>query len=273
MARVISAVIFLPILIAVIWPFSPFYSPVYFAVLVAMAVVLGLMEYYALTDRIGARAGRVPGILAGLGILFAAYSGRHELIVAILGALVIIDLSWQLFTNHDLRSSITSTAATIFGVVYVALLSGYLIEIHRIEHAIPYLAAKLIGLFFLIIFAGDTGAYYTGRSIGRHKLAPRISPGKTIEGAVGGLVANVLVALVAHYTFFPELKIAYAIPLALVMGVLGQIGDLCESMFKRGAEAKDAGQIIPGHGGVLDRLDSLVFNAPVLYYFYVFFLK
>lgn len=269
MARVISAIIFLPILIAAI----VVDSPVYFAALVALAVILGLLEYYSLAERVEASAGRVPGILASAAILTYFYLGRSDLIPGILAVLVIADLMLHLFTSRDLRSAITGTAATVFGVVYVALLGGYLIAVRVIDSGGNRLSAKLLLLFFLIVFAGDTGAYYVGRSIGKHKLAPRISPGKTIEGAIGGLIANIAVALTAHYTFFPELKIAHAIPLALVMGVLGQIGDLCESMLKRGADAKDAGQIIPGHGGLLDRLDSLLFNAPVLYYFYIFFLR
>jgi len=94
-----------------------------------------------------------------------------------------------------------------------------------------------------------------------------------VEGVIGGLLGNVAAALIAHFTFFPELKVVHAVPLALVMGALGIIGDLCESMLKRGARAKDAGNLIPGHGGLLDRLDSMLFNAPLLYYFYLIFMK
>ena len=142
-----------------------------------------------------------------------------------------------------------------------------------IESDIPMLAAKLLTLFFVVVFAGDTLAYYTGRTIGRHKLAPHISPGKTVEGAIGGLVGNALAAVIAHYTFFPELPLAHAIPLGLVMGTFGVLGDLAESMLKRGAHIKDAGKLIPGHGGLLDRLDSMVFNAPILYYYSQSFLR
>jgi len=269
MARIISAVVFLPILIVTLWRGSP----VYFAALVGIAIALGLVEYYSLAERIGARGGRVQGILASAGLLIAFFLERPDLIGVILAALVIVELTVQLLSNPDLRGTITAAAATVFGVVYVALLGGHLIAIRMIADAGTQLPAKLLSLFFLIIFAGDTGAYYVGRLLGRHKLAPRISPGKTVEGLIGGLGANVGAGLIAHYTFFPELKIAHAVPLALVMGVLGVIGDLCESMLKRGAQAKDAGQIIPGHGGVLDRLDSLLFNAPVLYYYYVIFMK
>jgi phosphatidate cytidylyltransferase len=115
----------------------------------------------------------------------------------------------------------------------------------------------------------DTAAYYTGRAFGRHKLAPRVSPGKTWEGAVGGMCASLALAALAHYWFFPELSLRAALPLAALMNVLGVLGDLTESALKRGAGAKDAAKILPGHGGLLDRLDSLLFNAPLLYYFAV----
>ncbi|HYG80432.1 MAG TPA: phosphatidate cytidylyltransferase, partial [Pyrinomonadaceae bacterium] len=128
-------------------------------------------------------------------------------------------------------------------------------------------AAHLLSFFFLVIMGSDTGAYYTGRALGRHKLAPAVSPGKTWEGAAGGLVASLLMAVLAHYWFFPELPLKWALALAAAMNVLGVLGDLTESALKRGAGAKDAAQILPGHGGLLDRLDSLLFNAPVLYYF------
>ena len=269
MARVLSAVVFLPILIVTLWQGSP----IYFAALVGVAIALGLIEYYQLAERAGARGGRVQGILAAAALLSAFYCQQHQWIVAVLAALVVVELSVQLFTHTDLRATIVAAAATVFGVIYVAVLGGYLIALRVVTDDAAHLPAKLLSLFFLIVFAGDTGAYYTGRTLGRHKLAPRISPGKTIEGLIGGLTANVVAALIAHYTFFPELKLAHAVPLALVMGGLGVIGDLCESMLKRGAQTKDAAQIIPGHGGLLDRLDSIVFNAPLLYYYYVIVMK
>jgi phosphatidate cytidylyltransferase len=113
----------------------------------------------------------------------------------------------------------------------------------------------------------DTGAYYTGRALGKHKLAPAISPGKTWEGVVGGVLVALAMAALAHIWFFRELPIKWALPLALVMTVVGILGDLTESALKRSAGAKDAAKLLPGHGGVLDRLDSLLFNAPLIYYF------
>jgi phosphatidate cytidylyltransferase len=269
MARVLSAIVFLPILFAALW----IGGPIWFSAIAAAGVLLGLYEYY----RLASCGGEVQGLAAAAATLVAFYFGRHELIVAIIAALVIVEMITQLFTranNEDFSEMLPTAATRVFGVLYIAVLGGYIIAIRVIEsQAIPNLAAKLLTLFFIVVFAGDTGAYYTGRSLGRKRLAPRVSPGKTVEGAIGGLLGNVIAALIAHFTFFPELKIAHGIPLALVMGFLGITGDLCESMLKRGASAKDAGNLIPGHGGLLDRLDSMVFNAPLLYYFYVVFLK
>jgi phosphatidate cytidylyltransferase len=269
MARVLSAIIFLPVLFAILW----LGSPIWFSAIAAAGVLIGLHEYYHLASR----GGEVQGLAAAAATLAAFYFGRHDLVVAIIAALVIAELLVQLFTrarDEDFTEMLPVAATRVFGVLYVAALGGYIIAIRLIEsQKVPQLAAKLLTLFFIVIFAGDTGAYYTGRAIGRRRLAPRVSPGKTVEGAIGGLVGNVIAALIAHFTFFPELKIVHAVPLALVMGVLGITGDLCESMLKRGARAKDAGNLIPGHGGLLDRLDSMLFNAPLLYYFYLIFLK
>jgi phosphatidate cytidylyltransferase len=105
--------------------------------------------------------------------------------------------------------------------------------------------------------------------LGRHKLAPRVSPAKTIEGSVGGLIGSLAAAIASRYIFFPELPILDALALGAVVGPIGQIGDLCESLLKRGSDVKDAASILPGHGGFLDRLDSILLNAPVLYYYYM----
>jgi len=268
MARVLSAIVFLPILFAALW----IGGPIWFSAIAAAGVLLGLYEYY----RLASRGGEVQGLMAAAATLAAFYFGRHELIVAIIAALVIVEMLAQLFTranDEDFSEMLPVAATKVFGVLYVAVLGGYIIAIRVIESPIQQLPAKLLTLFFIVVFAGDTGAYYTGRALGRKRLAPRVSPGKTVEGAIGGLAGNVVAALIAHFWFFPELKISHAIPLALVMGALGITGDLCESMLKRGARAKDAGHLIPGHGGLLDRLDSMLFNAPLLYYFYVVFMK
>ena len=268
MARILTAIVFLPILFSVLW-FGP---PAWFAAMAGLAILLGLYEYYALTKS----DGQILGMIAAAAILAAFYFHRHDLVLAILAALVIVELLMQLFSNanqDDFSHVLADAAVRVFGVLYVVVLGGYIVALTMIESPIQKLPPKLLSLFFMVVFAGDTGAYFTGRKLGRRKLAPRVSPGKTIEGLIGGLTGNVLAAVIAHYWFFPELKLEFAVPLAIVMGLLGATGDLCESMLKRGAKAKDAGKLIPGHGGLLDRLDSMLFNAPVLFYFSVIFLQ
>jgi phosphatidate cytidylyltransferase len=268
MARVLTAIVFIPILMGAIWVGSP----LWFVGLSGVAILLGLHEYCSM----GRGGGMLTGTLAVLGLLIAFYTGEHRWIPAILAGVTIVELLLSLARQRHLEDhsdALPTLAIRLTGVLYLGLLGGYLIGVRMLESDIPALPAKLLTLFFVVIFAGDTGAYYSGRTLGRHKLAPRISPGKTWEGVAGGLAGNVLAALLAHATFFPELSVGHAIPLALLMGLLGITGDLCESMIKRGAKAKDAGKLIPGHGGLLDRLDSMLFNAPILYYYAINFLN
>ena len=268
MARVLTAIVFIPILMAALWIGSPFW----FVGMAGVAILLGLHEYHSLSRTGGFTTGAVAALL----IMFAFLRGEQVWIPAILAAVTTVELLlalWRGRDGEDHSEALSTIAIRLTGILYVALLGSYLIGVRVLESEIPSLPAKLLTLFFVVIFAGDTGAYYTGRTLGRHKLAPRISPGKTWEGVAGGLAGNVIAALIAHFTFFPELTISHAIPLALLMGFLGITGDLAESMIKRGARAKDAGRLIPGHGGLLDRLDSMLFNAPIIYYYAVQFLN
>ncbi len=126
----------------------------------------------------------------------------------------------------------------------------------------------LLLLLFSIVWGNDTFAYYTGRAIGRHKLAPAISPNKTIEGAIGGLAGGILVSFALHrFILSGVIGTADTILIALIMGILGQLGDLIESSLKRSVGAKDSGFVVPGHGGILDRIDSIILPLPFLYYY------
>src|SRR5690606_9487302 len=125
--------------------------------------------------------------------------------------------------------------------------------------------------FFAVVFGSDAGAYFAGRAFGKHKLAPAISPGKTVEGLIGGILAAAGFAALTIWLWFHELAFLPGIGVAVAITVLGVLGDLAESAIKRGSGAKDAASILPGHGGFLDRLDSLLFGAPVLYYFARFY--
>jgi phosphatidate cytidylyltransferase len=274
MSRIITAVITLPILIASILIPS---LQLLFVVLAAAAMIFGLYEFYVLARKKDMKPDVAAGFLGGAALFtifyFATPDRQPRLDLETIG-LVILVLTIGTMIAATLRGApfdkmIASSGATILGVLYVVLLGGHLVALRTgFEEK---LAAQLLSFFFLILMGADTGAYYVGRAIGKHKLAPAISPGKTWEGVVGGVVAGLALATVAHFWFFRELPLKWALPLAVVMIVLGILGDLTESALKRGAGAKDAAKILPGHGGALDRLDSLLFNAPLIYYFAHFY--
>ena len=166
---------------------------------------------------------------------------------------------------------LTGAGVTLLGVIYIAFLGGFLVAIRMGFEGSLNLSTHLLGFFFFVIFGSDVGAYFAGRSLGKHKLAPSISPGKTVEGLIGGVLAAAGLAALSTWWFFHELPYQWSLPLACVLAVAGVLGDLCESAMKRGAKTKDAASILPGHGGFLDRLDSLLFGAPILYYFARFY--
>jgi phosphatidate cytidylyltransferase len=271
MQRIITAVIVLPFLIASI--LISWLQPLFVA-LAAAAMVLGLYEFYQLARKKDIKPDFVAGYFGGAALFtifyFASPSpGADRLdvqtIIFVILLLLIGTLVAATLRGAPYDKMIASSGATILGVLYVVLLGSHLVAVRT---GFPHpLSADLLSFFFLILMGSDISAYYVGRAFGKHKLAPTISPGKTWEGVAGGVGAALVLAAVAHYWFFRELPLKFALPLAAVMVLLGMLGDLTESALKRGAGAKDAAKILPGHGGILDRLDSLLFNAPLLYYF------
>jgi phosphatidate cytidylyltransferase len=154
----------------------------------------------------------------------------------------------------------------VLGVVYIPVSLALLVFIREIDQGTLWIIWLLI-----VAFANDTGAFYTGTYLGKHKLAPKISPNKTIEGSLGGIATSMVAGFAFCLVFFSDLSLAMlAIPCALVMAIAGQIGDLFESAMKRVNHVKDSGSILPGHGGMLDRIDGLLLAIPVLYVFLVF---
>jgi phosphatidate cytidylyltransferase len=271
MSRILTAVILLPFLIASI--LVPWLQPL-FVVLAAAAMVLGLYEFYLLAGKRGIKADAAAGYLAAVALFvvfyFASPNPTQERLDVQSLIWVVVILTIGTLIAATLRGApfekiIASAGATILGVLYVVLLGGHLVAVRT---GFPQqLSAHLLSFFFLVLMGSDVGAYYVGRALGKHKLAPKISPGKTWEGVAGGVLAGLALATAAHFWFFRELPLKWALPLAALMIPLGILGDLTESALKRGAGAKDAARILPGHGGALDRLDSLLFNAPLLYYF------
>ena len=171
-------------------------------------------------------------------------------------------LCMPLFSGKPLKDSLLDGMVLIMGVLYVGLSLGYLL----LTRAQPD-GTMLIFFVVLVTWAGDTGAYIAGKSLGRHALAPIVSPKKTYEGLAGGIVLACLAAVVARAWFLPRFSLVDCLALGLLLTIAGLIGDLAESAMKRHAGFKDSGALIPGHGGMLDRLDSLLFTGPAFYYY------
>lgn len=266
LTRLLTAIVLLPAVLALVWIEA--LGPA-FTVFVAAVVALGLAEFFAI-----ARARRIETWPSGaivLGVLMVASASiADELLNAVLVFGVIV-LAW----GQVLRGQVDLPAlsVTLWGLFYVGWLPAHLVLLHDIEGP---LGAGLVTLLIAIIALSDTGAYFIGRAFGRRKLAPKISPNKTWEGAVGGVAAALAGACAAWYidATWPAAPLPgwalweYAVAGAL-LAIAGQIGDLVESMMKRDAGVKDSGRLLPGHGGILDRCDGFLFAAPMLYYLLV----
>lgn len=272
-SRLLTAAVALPLLIASI--ILPLYIPEtvwIFVLIAAAALAAGLFEFYSLTKKLELKADASVGYVASAALfvafIFDAPAKAPDLLLMTVCIAVIAVLISQTFRFQlDFTKLLTGMGVTLLGILYIAFLGGFLVAI-RMGFEFPAgLSTDLLLFFFIVIFGSDAGAYFAGRAFGKHKLAPKISPGKTVEGLIGGLIAAGAFAVICNKTFFTELPLAYGVPLAMVMAAIGVLGDLAESALKRGAGAKDAANILPGHGGLLDRLDSLLFNAPILYYF------
>jgi phosphatidate cytidylyltransferase len=280
--RILTALVALPILIASI--ILPAYIPQQgwanwlFLVLAALALVAGLYEFFLLSKKLELKADAQIAFLGGtaffIAFLFDAPAKAPDLLlITSVLFLMLVFISQMFRFQADFSKMIAGVGVTVLGVFYVVFLGGFLVSM-RVgfeDKAVLNLSTKLLGYFFLVNMGSDVGAYFAGSNFGKYKIAPKISPGKTWEGFVGGVLMSMAFATLATLWFFPELPYKVSIPLAAVMAVVGVGGDLAESALKRGAGTKDAANILPGHGGLLDRLDSLLFNAPILYYFARFY--
>jgi len=277
-SRLLTALFALPVLILSI--VLPYFLPQYpqtnwlFVVIAAFALVAGLYEFFSITKKLELKADASIAFLGAaaffVAFIFDAPKNAPDLLILTVAFFLILVLATQMFRfQKDFSKMLTGVGVTILGVLYVVFLGGFLVAT-RVGFD-PILSSKLLLFYFAVNFGSDAGAYFVGKNLGKHKLNPKISPGKTWEGLIGGILFSAAFAALATLLFFPELSYKFSIPLAVVMAVVGVIGDLAESAMKRGADVKDAANFLPGHGGLLDRLDSLLFNAPILYYFARFY--
>lgn len=231
-----------------------------FLILLTALVVLGGSEFGYILKQKEYRFSLFLFVPSAILLMFAAYFGRSAPLFSQGSYFLIFVLHTLFFIAHRIR--LEEMASSFFGLFYVAFTLSTLMMIRAgFDHGF-----LLICIVFLIQWLTDTGAYFVGSAFGRHKLLPSVSPNKSVEGAVGGVVAAVLAVLVFNY-FTGLMPMYLALIMSFFASILGQLGDLFESALKRWADVKDAGTLIPGHGGVLDRFDSLIFIAPFCYYF------
>jgi phosphatidate cytidylyltransferase len=259
--RVYVALAFIPIFYAVI-RYAP---PAGLFLLVLATALLALAELYRL--HLGAR--RFPPVMhcgfLGCTLLLAAVQWPDFLDEHAAFALaLLLMLCATLVPGDDRRTILGDMALAGFGLLYVGWTLSYVLRIRSLSEGL-----WLVFFLVLVTWASDTGAYYAGISLGRRPLAPKLSPKKTVEGLIGGCVFAVAAALAASYWFLPNFGPVDAVAASFVLTGAGLIGDLSESALKRSAGVKDSGWLLPGHGGVLDRIDSLLFTSPVFYYYVV----
>ena len=262
--RIASGVLFIPVLVLLaraggfaFWSF------------VALEVTLGLTEFYRMMRRRGLNPFQPLGVLAALALLWVSIRPHTPHVGFLATGVLLLVLALEL-RRPEARQRLEDIAVTSFGVLYVGWLSAHFILLRELPWQIgaDYAdGAAFVLLAFFLTWSCDTGAYAIGRTVGRNRPWARISPRKSLEGAVGGLVFAVAAALIARRWFAPFLGLGDAFALGLLVGVFAQVGDLVESLFKRDAAHVDSSDFIPGHGGVLDRFDSLYFAAPVVYYY------
>lgn len=231
--------------------------------LALVLTLLGLHEYYRLLKPY--RPNLLIGYLAGLAVVIGSHFLGQPGILLGLAALLILSFFWALGGRLGAHL-VARMAVTGFGVVWVAMGFAYVLLVRGLEHGLG-LAILLLACTML----NDTFAYFVGRAVGRHRMAPRISPKKTVEGAVGGLVGSLIAALLVKI-YSPWLTWQNALVLGLLIGFVGQWGDLFESAVKRDFQVKDSGRLLPGHGGILDRFDAVLFAGFVTYWAAVLFL-
>lgn len=249
-----TAVVALPLLILLIVKGGEF--P--FACFIALVSVAGLTEFYRMALPGRKLESCAASIIGGFLTLLPSLAPVH--LLPFLTLIILLSAITLLFRFVDIRRAATEWALLAAGFLYVPLLLSQLILVRSEPHGVSWILLMLV-----IVMSGDSAAYYVGSSLGRHRLYPEVSPKKSVEGAAGGLVGSVAGAFIAKGVFFPQLGWLDCVAAAIILGILGQLGDLFESLMKRSCGVKDSGTIIPGHGGILDRLDSILFAAPAAY--------
>ena len=276
--RIATAAVLIPIVVALVW-FGP---PALLAALACVVAILALFEFFDIGDKVGLRAFKKWTYFSTALIFYSQYSvglgetrsftGGVSVVRNAVGGVLSLDASFLIFifgcvalglaTRRPLLEVLPALAISAAGILFIALPFSYIVRVNEIERV----GRQLILFTLVLIWAGDMLAYFIGKSVGRLKMAPALSPKKTWEGAFANVVASALVAIA--FARWMQIDTLTLIGIAVAANIAGQAGDLIESAYKRGASVKDSGALLPGHGGMLDRIDSLILAAPVVWILY-----
>jgi phosphatidate cytidylyltransferase len=263
--RIITALWAIPLVFVFVYFDTPALGFPLIIFLIGVLAVLGSIEFYRLASLAGGQPLKVFGILWALFFVAGAHFDEVYITSSLLASAVALPLIWLFVFRRD--RLLLNWGWTLAGILYMGWMLGHWVSLRELDHG-----RELVVFALLSTFACDTAAFFVGRTWGKHLLAPTISPKKTWEGAIAGFIAAVAVALVLRVLLNLNgwdlpLSYAHTIALGCLIGLFAQLGDLLESLLKRRAGAKDSGSLMPGHGGILDRIDSLVFTGAIVYYY------
>lgn len=253
-------------LTAIICAIIVFGSSFSLAAVISLLSIIGVWEFNNIVfGKKGFRTEKTEGMIFAAFIPFAVLYGNGQFVAAVLAFCVLITFIVFLASIKNDSYDVSSVAKVIFGFMYIPFLISHFILLRALDDGILWV------LFVLVLaFAGDITALYVGKYFGKRKLIPKVSPGKTIEGTIALFAGSTAAGLIFGYLFFPHLPLIHIGILAFVGSIIGQLGDLSESAIKRNYGLKDASSLLPGHGGLLDRMDCLLFISPFVYYYRTF---
>ena len=262
--RFISSLILIAFVVLTIF----FFPDWFFCLVLTSMTALAMYEFYSLVEQKGILIFKYVGILIGITFPISIYRSFEptkgwELIFIIAVVLLIFILQ---FTRRESDQSVVGVSTTIFGVLYISWAFSFLIKLKMISDTTLPAGSLLVAFLLLVTKSGDIGAYFIGTYFGKHSLIRRISPKKSVEGAIGGFILSVVFAVLSK-SYLPSVPVVHLFILGCLLGILAQVGDLSESLIKRDCNVKDSGNLIPGLGGVLDLIDSILFSAPTLYFY------
>lgn len=263
--RIVTSII----LISFVYPTMFIFPDWFFCFVVTLFIGLGLYEFFAMVRNKGifvySYFGVITGILLPI-IIYLKYGGFVPDLEPFLIVVISLFVFVLQFTRRDNTQALAGISITLLGILYISWFFSFLIRLKYLPHG-----AYLVSFLLLVTKLGDIGAYFIGSSIGRHNLIPRISPKKTVEGTIGGLLVSIATAFLSK-GLLPNPSFMDLLMLGSFLGVLSQIGDLSESLIKRDCQVKDAAGYLPGLGGILDVIDSLLFTTPIFYFYVRMFL-